>query len=203
MTRIAALVLAAGASRRMGSMKLLLPLAGRPLLQHVLDAVAGAALDGIVLVVGAQAAAIEAAVLLPAHCRVVRNPAPEAGQSRSLACGLAALGGDVDAALVLLGDQPGVTSELIERVAAEFRTGATPAVRPVWRDERGAAVPGHPVALARSLWSEVTRLEGDEGARALWRAHPEWMHEVELPGPPLRDVDDRDDYRRAVAAGRA
>ncbi len=200
MTGVVGVVLAAGSSRRMGEAKQLLPLAGRPLLQHVLDAAAGAELDAIVLVLGHEADAVRAAVRLPANARAVVNAGHAAGQSSSLACGLAVAAASVDAAaaLVLLGDQPQVTSRIIADVVAAFRCGRAPVVRPVWTAADGAKRPGHPVVLARAVWPAVAALSGDQGARVLLEQHPEWVHELPMAGPPLADIDDRAEYLRVT-----
>jgi molybdenum cofactor cytidylyltransferase len=195
--RIAGIILAAGASTRMGEPKQLLSLAGRPLLQHVLDAAAGAALAEVLVVVGHAGEAIRAAVRVPARARLVVNARWADGQASSLACGLAAAADDATAAAVLLGDQPGVTSGLIDAVVAAFVAGGGPIVRPVWTRADGAAHPGHPVVLARSVWPALAGVTGDHGARAVLAAHPEWVRELAMPGAPLADIDDRADYRRA------
>ncbi len=196
--RLVGVILAAGASERMGEPKQLLPLAGRPLLQHVLDAAAGAALAEIVLVLGRDAEAIRSAVQLPVHGRLVVNPRWAQGQSASLACGLAAAAADATAAVVLLGDQPDVTSRIIADVVAAFADGDAPVVRPVWTRLDGTKQPGHPVVLARAVWPALARVTGDRGARALFDEHPEWIRELAMHGEPPADIDDRADYRRAA-----
>lgn len=197
---LSGVVLAAGASTRMGRPKQLLPLHGRPLLQHVLDAAAAARLDEIVLVLGPLAAELRAALELPRGLvvRVVDDPACASGQGASLGAGLRAADPRAVAAVVLLGDQPGVTPALIQRVAAAFLAGDAPAARPVHGATGGPRVPGHPVVLARRVWPALATLRGDEGARALLAAHPEWLLEVAVEGEPPADIDTRDDYRRAL-----
>ncbi len=193
-----AILLAAGASRRMGRPKLLLPVAGRPLLQHAIDAAAASLVAEIVVVLGHEAEAVRRAVALPLAARIVVNADYAAGQGTSLACGLAAAAVDAAVAIVLLGDQPHVTSALVDIVLAAYRAGDAPIVRPVWRAGDGSPRPGHPVALGRAVWPEVAALTGDEGARALCARHPAWVHELAMDGEPLPDIDDPDDYRRAV-----
>jgi xanthine dehydrogenase accessory factor len=201
-TFLSGVILAAGVSTRMGRPKQLLPFAGRPLLQHVVDAAAAARLDEIVLVLGHAAEEIRAAITLPVRLpvRVVVNPEPAEGQSASLRIGLGAADARATSAVVLLGDQPQVTRALIDRVAEAFLAGDAPAARPVWHGQGGDRIPGHPVFLARRLWPEVERLGGDQGARVLLAAHPEWLLEVACEDQPPTDIDDVDDYERAVDA---
>jgi len=194
-----AIVLAAGRSTRMGRSKALEALGGRPLLQHVLDAAAASSIDEIVLVLGPEEDAIRRALVLPPRVPtrvvVVADDAP--AQSASLRAGLRAVDSRATRAAVLLGDQPGVTSELIDRVGAALAVSGAPAARPVWLDAAGRRVPGHPVFLARSLWPELESLRGDTGARQLFAAHPEWLHEVSVAGEPIGDVDTPEDLARA------
>jgi molybdenum cofactor cytidylyltransferase len=201
---ISAVILAAGASRRMGRPKLLLPLGSRPLLQYALDAAADSQLDEIVLVLGDRAQELLEAVRLPSRLpvRVVVNEYPGAGQSGSLRLGLRAADPGAGAAAILLGDQPGVTGRLIDRVAETFRSAEAPVVRPVYSVSR-RRVPGHPVLVARRIWSEVERLRGDTGLRRLLARRPEWLLEVPVEGEPPADVDTPESYRLALEAGAA
>jgi molybdenum cofactor cytidylyltransferase len=201
-TFLSGIILAAGLSTRMGRPKLVLELGGRPLLQHVLDAAAESRLDEIVLVLNPIVAdEILAAVTLPARCpvHVELNPFCFQGQSTSLQLGVHSIDRRATAAAVLLGDQPGVTSALIDRVAAEFLAWDTLALRPFWWGPGGNRVPGHPVFLARRMWPAIHELRGDEGARAIFRERG-WPREVEIAGVPPADIDDAADYARAVDA---
>ncbi len=200
MSAVAGVVLAAGSSRRMGRPKQLLPLRGRPVLQHVLDACAASRLGEIVVVLGHEAEAIRGAVTLPERARVVVNARHAQGQGGSLACGLGALGDAPLAAAVLLGDQPDVDAALIDRVVGAFRAGIDTAVRPVWRDGGGVETPGHPVVLARRAWPELAALAADAGARELFRRHPDWVRALPMAGAAPSDIDDAADYRRATTA---
>jgi molybdenum cofactor cytidylyltransferase len=188
----------------MGRPKQLLPFGGRCLLQHVLDAVAASRLNEIILVLGCQAAAIRAAVRLPTGTptRVVVNPDYAQGQSSSLRVGLQATNSRCVAAGILLGDQPQITATLIDRVAEAFLAAKTPIARPVYAGG-GGLVPGHPVFLAREVWPAVGRVAGDEGARVLMAAHPEWLTDVAVEGDPPADIDTAEDYERVVDTVRA
>jgi molybdenum cofactor cytidylyltransferase len=196
------ILLAAGASQRMGRPKQLLPLCGRPLLQHSLDHAAASGLDELILVLGHRAAEICDALDLPdpARCRVVVNADYAEGQAGSLRLGLRSADPTASAAAILLGDQPQLSAALIDRVALAFRRAGAPAARPVYAGASGERVPGHPVLLARSIWPELQRLGGDRGARDLLAAHPDWLHEVPLGGEPPVDVDTEQGWRRAEKA---
>lgn len=154
---IAGLVLAAGAGTRFGSPKQLADLDGRPLLEHVLRAMAAAPLERVVVVLGAGFEEVLAEVDLHG-AEPVACDRWEEGQSASLACGLAALA-DAEAVVVALGDQPRISPEAIRRVldAREVRVAA---VRASYRGE-----PGHPVVLERLLFGPLRDVTGDHGAR--------------------------------------
>jgi CTP:molybdopterin cytidylyltransferase MocA len=138
---IAGLVLAAGGSSRMGSLKVLLPVAGRPLVRYPIDAAIAAGLDDVVVVVGRDAELVSATVLGFGieRVRTVDNEAWETGQASSLRAGLNAMTPDADAAVVMLADQPTIQATAIAAVVDGFRVGAGPVVqasyggRPRWR----------------------------------------------------------------------
>jgi CTP:molybdopterin cytidylyltransferase MocA len=142
---ISAIVLAAGASTRFGSPKQAVLL--EPILRRVRES---AAISEVVVVLGAHE--------VESSARIVRCPEWERGPGASLRCGLAALGGEVEAAIVVLGDGPGIDPRAIDRVVAAWRAGD---------GDRVAATYGgirlHPLLLARNAWNDVP----DAGLRAL------------------------------------
>ena len=157
---IGGLVLAAGQGRRFGGPKQLAPLRGVPLLQHVLSALAAVpALDPLVLVLGARAGEVERGIETGPFAVTVAHDWAE-GQAASLRAGVAALG-DVEAALVCLGDQPFITPQVIAGTL-DHDDGRHDAVRAAY-----GGVPGHPVLLRRRVLDEVGTLRGDVGAREL------------------------------------
>jgi molybdenum cofactor cytidylyltransferase len=155
-------------------------------------------------VLGYRAEEIRETLELPSEptTRVVINADYTSGLSASLRLALRAADPRAVAAAILLGDQPNMTVELIDRMAAAFLAADSPVVRPVYSGSAGRRVPGHPVFLARRIWPEVEKLRGDQGARALVSARPEWLLEVPVDYEPPADVDTWEDYQRAVDAAR-
>jgi CTP:molybdopterin cytidylyltransferase MocA len=155
--RIGGLVLAAGEGSRFGGTKQLARLGGRPLLEHALASVS--VLSPRVVVLGHEAQAILEAVDLQGAEAVVCEDWRE-GQAASVRCGVRALG-DVDAAVVVLGDQPRITTAAVAAVAGATDDGVAAA-----RASYGGR-PGHPVLLGRELLARVGELRGDVGFRDL------------------------------------
>jgi CTP:molybdopterin cytidylyltransferase MocA len=164
---IVAVVLAAGASTRFGSPKQAVLLA--PVLERVR---ASAAIDDVLVVLGAHDVETDA--------HTVQCPDWERGPGASLRCGLAALGNDVEAAVVVLGDGPELDPRSIDRVVAAWRAGDSPRVAATY-----GGVRLHPVVLARAAWDGVP----DQGLREV-SAEPVPCDDLTPPG----DVDFADDY---------
>ncbi len=190
--RAAGVILAAGEARRFGSQKLLAPLGGRPLLQHAVDAANASGLDPVVVVLGADAEAIERAVAF-GRARVARNPAYASGQASSLRAGLGAIeDAGVDALVVLLGDQPRVRPPLLDAILARQRETGSAAVLSSWRGRRSP-----PALLHRDLWPEVRKLAGDVGARDILAGRADVaVLDVTAELGALDDVDTRADHAR-------
>ena len=185
--RITAIVLAAGAGSRFGGHKLLATIEGRPILQHVLDRLAEAGVHDVVVVLGDDADAVQSAIAWRSERRV-RNPEPARGLSSSLQVGIAALADDVDAALIVLGDQPRLSSEAVAAVLATPLTADRPIVAPAYAADGGR----NPVLLGRAAFELSAATSGDRGLGPLLAAHPELVHEVALTGDNP-DVDTRAD----------
>jgi molybdenum cofactor cytidylyltransferase len=186
----AGIVLAAGSSVRMGEPKQLLPLRGRPLLERVVAAACGADLEDVVVVPGADLELIRDRVGW-GRARVTVNPDHASGMSSSLRTGLASLAAGVERAVIVLGDQLGISSQLLDRLLEVNSTSHLPAAA-----LRVAGVLQPPVVLRRELWDEVMALSGDVGARALLRGRPELVAELTVDGGGLADIDTPDDWRR-------
>jgi molybdenum cofactor cytidylyltransferase len=188
------IVLAAGEAKRFGAQKLLLILDGRSMLQRVLDAANASSLDPLVVVLGADADAIEGHLRL-GRARVARNPDYATGQASSLRAGLRALAGATDAAVVLLGDQPLITGRLLDRVVARQRQSSAAAV--LCRQD-GRRSP--PALLHRDLWPGLQSLRGDIGARDLLASRDD-VAVVDVPASVARldDIDTAADWERLHA----
>ena len=127
------------------------------------------------------------------RARVVVNPDHAQGMSTSLKAGIAALGNNVARVVVILGDQPDITAEVVDRLLDTQTASGLPAAALSFD---GLLHP--PVVLARQLWGDIEALEGDVGCRALVRAHPEIVAAVaaDRPGGHPVDIDTREDFER-------
>jgi CTP:molybdopterin cytidylyltransferase MocA/SAM-dependent methyltransferase len=188
------LVLAAGAASRFGGGKLLATIGGRPMLQHVLDAMADAGVGEVVVVLGDDAAAIEGAIAWRGEHRVV-NPDPGRGLASSLQVGFEAVPTTATAVVVALGDQPLVSAAVIEALLDGKADPARPVAMPTYDDERGR----NPVLLRRAAFGLVAEATGDRGLGPVLAAHPEMVSEVAVPGGNP-DVDTRDDLAHVIEA---
>ncbi len=184
--RVAALVLAAGQSRRMGARnKLLAKIDAKPMVVRVVDAALDSVAESVVVVTGHEAEAVER-VLADRPVRFVHNPDFAAGLSTSLQAGLSALDRDIDAFLVLLGDMPRVSADIINELIATFDPSAGRAIIvPTYDGKRG-----NPVLWDRHFLAEMRTLAGDVGARHLIGHHAEQVAEVAFADDAiLLDID--------------
>jgi len=188
--RVAAVVLAAGQSRRMGDVnKLLAEVDGLPMVRATVAQVTAAGVRPVLVVTGHEAERVRAALTEQAEgagLEFVHNPQYADGLSTSLACGVAALDEDVDAALVCLADMPRVRARDIERLVAAYDPleGRSICV-PTRRGKRG-----NPVLWDRRFFAEMTAVRGDVGARHLIGEHQDAVCEVAMDHDGvLLDVD--------------
>jgi molybdenum cofactor cytidylyltransferase len=190
--RVVGVVLAAGASSRFGSPKLLAALDGRPVLQHVLDTLAAGGPRDVVVVLGSDSAAIEARVRWRSERRVV-NPRPGDGLSSSLRIGLDAAAEDpaADAVLIVLGDQPFLRPDAVEAVLAMAGSTDRPIVRARYPDDDAP----NPVLVRRAAWTLAAGISGDRGLGPLLAEHPGLVAEAPAAGRNP-DVDTPDDLAR-------
>jgi len=188
---VTGLVLGAGGSRRLGQAKQLLPYRGGTLLGHVLGVARSAGFDQIIAALGGAADEVQAFVDL-AGTDVVVNHAYGSGCSSSIAAALGALDERCEVIVLMLGDQPGVSAATVAALCA----GRGDAPLAVCRYEDGR---GHPIAFARSVFSELAELHGDRGVWRLLDRRSSDVAEVAIEGPVPRDVDTPEDYRAVLA----
>jgi molybdenum cofactor cytidylyltransferase len=198
--RIAAIVLAAGQSRRAGKInKLLVEIDGKPMVARVLDAVRGAEVDPVIVVLGHQPDQVRAA-LADHDVTLVENPDYAMGLSTSLARGLAVLPLKIDGVIVCLGDMPDVTTAHIERLIEAFAPdeGRDICV-PTFNGKRG-----NPVLWARHYIDEIANVSGDVGARHLIGEHADAVVEVAMSdGGVLLDLDTPEALAARASGGEA
>lgn len=182
---VAALVLAAGSSSRLGRPKQLEEWGDTNLLSHVVSSTASFPVDEVWVVLGSGIDHVLKSVDL-GDAGVIENPEWEEGIASSIRVGLDALlqSSRCEVALIVLGDQPNVSSEVVEELLISHHKSDRHVSIPKYRYSRG-----NPVAVDRSLWPRLMSLEGDDGAQRLWQAHPDWVNEVWVSELAPRDVD--------------
>jgi molybdenum cofactor cytidylyltransferase len=186
--RIAAVVLAAGRSRRMGTNKLVERVGDGPMVARVVDAALASSAAPVLVVTGHQRQAV-AATLEGRPVTFVHNPAYAEGISTSVKAGIAALPDDVDGVLICLGDMPGITPAVLDRLIAAYAPAENRAICvPTFAGRRG-----NPVLWDRRFFAEMMEIAGDTGARHLVGAHADQVAEVEMADDGvLVDVDTPD-----------
>lgn len=206
----AAIILAAGSSSRMsdGQHKLLLPLGGRPVLLHVIEAALSSQAKPIILVLGHQTTQVRAQI--GAHARhqditIIENPDYRQGMSTSLRRGVRALT-DMknnhrqsvnipNSTVILLADQPLITASIIDTLIATREATGKAIVVPLYHGKRG-----NPVLLAEDLFPELMEVTGDEGGRSVIQRHPQDVATVELNEAATNyDIDTWEAYQQVVA----
>ena len=186
---IAAVVLAAGGSTRLGKPKQLLPLGEHPLLAHVLHCVRQSSVDRKYIVLGFAEDQIREQV--PLHdFEIIHNQDYFAGQSTSIRRTIETMPDDVSAVVFVLGDQPLQVPEVIDTIIGSYRDDPAPAVQPQFADG-----PGNPVLIDRELFGELLELTGDTGARPVLRELGDRIRRIDCSAYRRpSDVDTWEDY---------
>jgi molybdenum cofactor cytidylyltransferase len=190
---VAGLVLAAGASTRMGTPKQLLPLAQTTLLDRVLSEALASELKSVVLVLGFMARDILKGLqtdLRHPKLKIIENKDHHSGISSSVISGLSAVEKDCDGVMVILGDMPHLTAGVINLLLHRSAESRCPLAAVTSKGKRS-----HPVVIRRPFFPDLRALRGDEGARALFVEHADQVCLVEPEGNyDDRDIDTKDDY---------
>jgi molybdenum cofactor cytidylyltransferase len=193
--RVAGILLAAGASTRMGELKQLLPVAGVPLVEKTLTAALESRLDGLVLVLGHRADEIEKALCAvsgDSRLTIVHNPHYRKGISSSLVAGVENIARTYDHGMILLADMPFIDRRVIDQLIGAYLKSQLP-IGAVKLGDRTA----HPVIFRRDLFPELKTLTGDMGARALLKKYRDQICFIAPEtGYDHRDIDTMEDYRK-------
>jgi molybdenum cofactor cytidylyltransferase len=188
---IAAIILAAGQSKRMGQPKMLLPWGKLTVIEQIITTFLNAGLEDILIVTGGAQVEVEKAIdRYPV--RRVHNPDYASGEMlSSLQCGIRAMSERAQAALIGLGDQPQVQEASVRAICETFRTSGSELIVPSFHMRRG-----HPWLASRILWQEILSLKPHETLRAFLNKRADSIQYVNLDTPTiLADLDTPEDYR--------
>ena len=189
--RVAGILMAAGASTRLGQAKQLLEWKGRPLIAHGARTALDAGLDPVVVVIGHRADEMRAA-LRSMTVTLVENPRWPEGMSTSMQAGLSALPDDIDAAMFLLVDQPRIEARHLKAMIAVHRASSKHIVVSAFRGGRAS-----PTLFDRALFDQLLRITGDVGGRSIIDAYPGMVEPVEADDElALLDIDTIEDWQR-------
>ena len=192
---ISGLILGAGASQRFGEPKQLLPFADTTLLGWVVrQAQQAMGLDETIVVLGRSADEIRERVDF-GDAKVVENLVYNEGCASSYRAGIAALDSHSDAIMIILGDQPGITPEIINQLANAWRKSDSAIALCSYEDRKG-----HPMIFARSLFDQLETLHGDKAAWKLVDANAGSVLEVHLALPFPEDINTPADFERIASA---
>jgi molybdenum cofactor cytidylyltransferase len=189
---VAAIILAAGASTRMGRPKLLLTHHGVPLVRRAVETAVGGGCTDVVVVLGADHEQYRPQ-LKGTPARLLDNPEFSHGMSSSIRVGIEALAEDTQAAIILLADQPFIDRGIIERLITTYVTSKAKIVACAYQGVRGA-----PVLFDRALFLELLLLEGDQGARHVLTIYPRNVTAIEISPTAATDIDTPEDARRLL-----
>jgi molybdenum cofactor cytidylyltransferase len=191
---IDAIVLAAGRSLRMGTQKLLLPFAGQTVIGHIVEQVLAAPLRSAFVVVAAGDASVRSA-LADRPFSFVENPEPEGDMLSSVRAGIRALPRDTSAAMIVLGDQPSIRSDVVRSLLDAQQSSGRGIVAPVYGGKRG-----HPMLVAARHFRELLTGHDGIGLRGLLAAHHYDVFDLPVSDEGvLADIDYPEDYMRELA----
>ena len=188
-SKIAALILAAGASTRLGQPKQLVQLAGKTLLERACETALSIDNQAVVVVLGAHSEAIKSAIEhLPVKTLVNENW--QTGMGSTITCGMSQLPPDADAVLLLLCDQPFVTYDLLEKLVGKWRNKLDHVIASAYCGSFGP-----PAVFGKRYFAELAALNGQQGAKKLMERHREQLLLVDFPEGEM-DVDTEEDLKR-------
>jgi len=177
----------------MGAQKLLLPFGSTTVVGHIVDQLLHSAVDHVIVVVGHEADRI-VEELSDRSVDIVTNPDYKTGMLSSVRCGLRVVLQQAEGVMVALGDQPAITSSLVDEMLEAFRTTDKSILVPVYAGRRG-----HPLLFAKHFRDEILNSFDDAGLRGLLQVHPDDVFELDASTPAvLSDMDQPEDYQREL-----
>ena len=197
MTRISAILLAAGESKRMGTNKLSLPWRRKTVLEHCLRVLLSSEVGEVWVVLNRQTWELGKRLRMP-RVKLVRNPRSQEGMSTSIRKGIQAMGQKSRAVLIALGDHPLLKANTVNALIRTYVEKKGTIIVPVFRGKRG-----HPVLFDRRYMKELLKLKKDVGARTLLERHREEVYEVNSKSEGVVvDIDTWEEYRKRARVRR-
>jgi molybdenum cofactor cytidylyltransferase len=197
MTRISAILLAAGESKRMGTNKLSLPWRRKTVLEHCLHVLLSSEVGEVWVVLNRQTWELGKRLRMP-RVKLVRNPRSQEGMSTSIRKGIQAMGQKSRAVLIALGDHPLLKANTVNALIRTYVEKKGTIIVPVFRGKRG-----HPVLFDRRYMKELLKLKKDVGARTLLERHREEVYEVHSKSEGVVvDIDTWEEYRKRARVRR-
>jgi molybdenum cofactor cytidylyltransferase len=188
-----AMILAAGESKRMGKPKLLLPYGEKTIIETIVETIVSSNVENTLVILGSDREKIEEKIK-NSPVKIVYNRDFRSGMLSSVQCGFKALPQETRAVLVVLGDQPKISADVINKLIDTYKSTGKGIVLPVYKKERG-----HPVLIDVKYGEEVENLSPEVGLRGTVYNHPEDILEVEVETPSIfQDIDDESDYKREL-----
>jgi molybdenum cofactor cytidylyltransferase len=188
-----AMILAAGESKRMGKPKLLLPYGEKTIIETIVETVVSSNVENTLVILGSDREKIEEKIK-NSLVKIVYNRDFRSGMLSSVQCGFKALPEETHAVLVVLGDQPKISADVINKLIDAYKSTGKGIVLPVYKKERG-----HPVLIDVKYGEEVESLSPEVGLRGTVYNHLEDILEVEVETPSIfQDIDDESDYKREL-----
>jgi molybdenum cofactor cytidylyltransferase len=195
---ICGILLAAGRSRRMGTQKLLLPFAGQTVVGQIVDQLLAGGIGRLFVVVSADREAV-AAALATKNIILVDNPDPDGDMLSSIRCGLKMLPVECEAALIALGDQPGIRPDLVSRLIQLYIRSPLGIASPIYDGKRG-----HPIVIAHRFFAPLLADFDDQGLHGLLDQYPDEVATLAVDeSNMLADIDLPADYQRLIDSSHA
>lgn len=188
-----AMILAAGESKRMGKPKLLLPYGEKTIIETIVETVVSSNVENTLIILGSDREKIEEKIK-NSPVKIVYNRDFRSGMLSSVQCGFKAVPEETRAVLVVLGDQPKISADVINKLIDAYKSTGKGIVLPVYKKERG-----HPVLIDMKYRSEVENLSPEVGLRGTVYNHPEDILEVDVETSSIfQDIDYESDYKREL-----